>query len=155
MSAEKLEGTVLDHVKNLYAHPKVQERIVYGGKNPEEMDREKEINRIEREIATEPIKMQRAHDAYERGIIQLEEYEENLARIRQETAKNRMEKDRLLSLSSLTAQKASAIQKLVASFKDFDTIWDTMELDERKLILRSIIKEIRAGDGSVEIEFIF
>jgi len=155
MSAEKLEGTVLDHVKNLYAHPKVQERIVYGGKNPEEMDREKEINRIEREIATEPIKMQRAHDAYERGIIQLEEYEENLARIRQETAKNHMEKDRLLSLSSLTAQKASAIQKLVASLKDFDTIWDAMELDERKLILRSIIKEIRAGDGRVEIGFIF
>ena len=99
--------------------------------------------------------MQRAHDAYERGIIPIDEYDANLARIRQETAKDHMEKDRLLSLSSLTAQKASAIEKLVASFKDFDTIWNAMELDEQKLILRSIIKEIRAGDGRTEIDFIF
>jgi len=29
-----------------------------------------------------------------------------------------------------------------------------MELDEQKLILRSIVKEIRAGDSRVEINFI-
>lgn len=40
------------------------------------------------------------------------------------------------------------------SKRDFDTAWAAMEHDERKLILRSIIKEIRAGDGHVEIDFI-
>ena len=48
-----------------------------------------------------------------------------------------------------------AIQKLVASLKDFDTLWNAMALDERKMILRSIIKQIRAGNGAVEIDFIF
>ena len=47
-----------------------------------------------------------------------------------------------------------ALQKLVVSLKDFDTAWGVMELDEKKLILRSIIKEIRAGQGKVEIDFI-
>jgi site-specific DNA recombinase len=154
MSATKLEGEVLDHVKNLYAHPKVQERIIYDGKNTEEIDREKEIARLEREIATESVKMQRQNDVYERGIIQIEEYEANIKRIKEETVKSRMERDRLLSLSSRTAQKVSAIQKLVASFKDFDTIWNAMQLDEKKMILRSIIREIRAGNDHVEIDFI-
>jgi site-specific DNA recombinase len=154
MSAIKLEGEVLDHIKNLYAHPKVQERIIYDGKNSEEMDREKEIARLQREIATEPVKIQRQNDVYERSIIPIEEFEANIKRIREETARNHMEVERLLSLSSLTAQKASAIQKLVASFKDFDTIWGAMQLDEKKMILRSIIREIRAGNDKVEIDFI-
>lgn len=155
MSAEKLESEVLDHIKNLYAHPKVQEQIVYNEKNQEEADREKDIARLEREAALEPIKMQKQNDAYERGIISIEEYEENINRIREESAKSHMEKNRLLSLSSLTAQKLAAVQKLVASLKNFDAAWGKMELDEKKLILRSIIREIRAGNGKVEIDFIF
>ena len=49
---------------------------------------------------------------------------------------------------------AAAIQKLVSSLKDFDRAWKAMQLDEKKLILRSIIKEIRGGNGKVEIDFI-
>ena len=154
MSAVKLETAVLDHVKNLYNHPKVQEQIVYRGKDLEETDAERELACLEREIAMEPIKMQRQHDAYERGIISMDEYEANLTRIREETAKNHMAKDRIIALSSLTAQKVSAMEKLMASLKDFDTAWSKMMLDEKKLILRSIIKQIRAGGGTVEIDFI-
>ncbi len=153
MSATKLESEVLDHVRNLYAHPKLQEQIVYSG-NAEENEREKEIARIAHEIAGEPVKIQRQNEVYERGIIPIEEYEANIKRIREETAKSRMEQERLASLSSLTAQRAAAVQKLVASFKDFDAIWGAMELDEKKSILRSIIREIRAGNDHVEIDFI-
>lgn len=151
MSADKLESAVLDHVKNLYAHPKVQERIVYDGKS----EGEKEIARLGREIESEAARIDRQTVAYEREIIPVEEYEANVQRIREEGRKNRMERDRLLTQSSLTAQKSLAVQKLVASLKDFDTLWNAMELDEQKMILRSIIKQIRAGDGKTEIDFIF
>ena len=154
MSRDKLESTVLDHVKNLYAHPKVQERIVYDGKHPEETEREKEILRLQREVELEPSKIQRQTLAYERGIIPIEEYDANIERIREETTRNRADMNRLLSLSSLTTQHGLAMHKLVASMKDFDRLWDELELDERKLILRSIIREIRAGGGRVEIDFI-
>ena len=92
--------------------------------------------------------------AYERGISTIEEYQARVEKIREETKKSRMERDSLATLSSLTAQKGASIQKLAASMKDFDTAWAAMEHDERKLILRSIIKEIRAGEGRVEIDFI-
>ncbi len=65
----------------------------------------------------------------------------------------RMERDRVKSASSLTAQNQGMLEKLVASLKDFDAAWEAMELDERKLILRSVIKEIRAGEVKVEIDF--
>lgn len=154
MSAIKLESEVLNHIKNIYSHPKVQEKIIYDEKGQDETDREKEIIRLEREIAMEPVKMERQHDAYEKGITTIEEYEARVEKIREEIAKSRMERDHLVSLSSLTAQKVASIQKLVASMRDFDTAWEAMELDERKMILRSIIKEIRAGEGKVEIDFI-
>ena len=155
MSAQKLESAVLDHVKNLYAHPKVQERIVYDGKNEDEYERDAEIMRLGREIESESSKIERHTVAYERGIIPVEEYEANIQRIREETQKSRAAQDRLLTLSSQTAQHSFAVQKLVASLKDFDTLWNAMELDERRMILRSIIKQIRAGDGKAEIDFIF
>lgn len=155
MSAQKLESAVLDHVKNLYAHPKVQERIVYDGKSEKENEQESEIARLGREIESEASKIERQTIVYERGIISVEAYEANVQRIREETRKSRTDRDRLLTLSSLTAQHSVAIQKLVASLKDFDTLWNAMELDERKMILRSIIRQIRAGNGRTEIDFIF
>jgi hypothetical protein len=44
--------------------------------------------------------------------------------------------------------------KLVSSMHDFDNFWAALQIDEKKLIVRSIIKEIRAGEGTVEIDFI-
>jgi Recombinase zinc beta ribbon domain len=153
MSAQKLESAVLDHVKNLYAHPKVQERIVYDGKGDEEKERESEIARLGREIESAAAKIERQTTAYERGIIPVREYEANIQRIRDETRKSSMDRDRLLTQSSLTAQRCAATEKLLASLKDFDALSNTMELDERKMILRSIIREIRAGNGRTEIDF--
>ena len=68
MSALKLEGAVIDQIKNLYSHPKVQEKIVYDGKDQSILDNEKEIARLTREIALLPEKEKRHTDAYERGL---------------------------------------------------------------------------------------
>ena len=155
MSADKLEGAVLDHIKNLYSHPKVQENITYTGGSQDENDREKTIARLDRDIESGPMREQRHQEAYERGVETIEQLDAHISRIREEVQKSRMEKERLLILSTATTHKVAITRKLVASLKDFDACWDKMELDERKMILRSIIKEIRAGDNKVEIDFIF
>ncbi|MEI6316251.1 MAG: recombinase family protein [bacterium] len=155
MSADKLEGAVLDHIKNLYSHPKVQENITYTAGNQEENDREKTIARLNRDIESGPAREQRHQEAYEKGVETLEQLDAHISRIRQEIQKSRVEVERLSLLSTTTAQKVAVTRKLVASLKDFDACWDKMELDEKKMILRSIIKEIRAGDNKVEIDFIF
>ena len=154
MSATKLESEVLNHIKNLYCHPKVQEKIVYDRNDYITGDREKEIKRLEREIMLYPEKENRHLEAYEKGVESLEQYQNSIARLREENMKMHVERDSLTSLCSLSAQKEAVMAKLVESMKDFDTFWNALQLDEKKLILRSIIREIRAGDGKVEIDFI-
>ncbi len=154
MSATKLEGAVIDHIKNLYNHPKVQEQIVFDGKNPESLSHEKELQRLEREISLVEEKEKRHADAYERGIETLDQYQVNIKRIRDENQQNHVAKEHLLSQCSLSTQKMEIMTKLVNSMHGFDTFWKALQIDEKKLILRSIIKEIRAGDGKVEIDFI-
>ncbi len=154
MSAIKLEGAVIDHIKNLYAHPKVQEKIIYDGKDQVSIDNEKEIARLTREITILPEKEKRHTEAYEKGLQTLEQYEDNLARLRSESKKNHMDKGRLETERSLTTQKSDVVAKLVNSMHNFDTFWNALQLDEKKLIIRSIIGQIRAGDGRVEVDFI-
>ena len=110
---------------------------------------------LDEEIKSEKSKIDRLTVAYERGLISFEEYEDRVRQIREETEKNHVEMGRLASLQSATAQQAFARQKIVHCLRDFDALWTAMALDERKLILRRIIKEIRAGNGSVEVDFIF
>jgi hypothetical protein len=152
MSATKLEGSVIDHIKNLYAHPKVQESIVYDGKNPNAIDNEREIARLEREIALLPEKEKRHLEAYEKGLQTIEQCEANIARLRAETKRNRVEADGFKTEHSLTAQKSDVVAKLVASMHDFENFWGALQLDEKKLIVRSIIREIRAGDGGGKVK---
>lgn len=154
MSANKLEGAVLDHIKNLYSHPKVQENITYGSNNQEDIERERSIIRLQKEIEMGSTKEQRHKEMYEKGLETMEDLEINISRIREEVQKNRARVDKYIVESSTAAQKMVAVRKLVSSLKDFDVCWGKMELDEKKMILRSIIKEIRAGDGRVEIDFI-
>lgn len=154
MSADKLESAVLDYIKNLYAHPKIQDQVVHQGNSSEEIERENEIARLRREVELEGTKIDRQTLAYERGITPIEEYQANVERIRDDAKRNRMEVDRLLSHSSIAAQHTAVVQKLTASMKDFDSFWKALELDEKKLILRSIIRQIRAGNGRVEVDFI-
>jgi hypothetical protein len=101
-----------------------------------------------------PEKEKRHTDAYERGLETIEQYKENLARLRAESEKSHKVKDNLETLCSLTAQKSDVMTKLVTSMHDFDNFWAALQIDEKKLIVRSIIREIRAGEGTVEVDFI-
>ncbi len=154
MSGEKLEAMVLDQIKSVYGHPKVQASIDRNGDDQEEKDRARKILQLEKDIQAGPTKEQRHKEAYEKEIETLEELGANISRIREEVKEYRMELYDLNSLSSATTQREVSVRKLVSNIKDFDNVWKGMKLDEQKTILRSIIKEIRAGDGHVEVDFI-
>lgn len=154
MSGEKLEAVVLDQIKSVYGHPKVQASIDRNGDDQEEKTRARKILQLEKDIQAGPIKEQRHKEAYEKGIETLEELGTNISRIREEIKKYHVELYDLNSLSSATTQREVSVRKLVSNIKDFDNVWKSMKLDEQKAILRGIIKEIRAGDGHVEVDFI-
>ena len=50
MSATKLEGMVIDHIKNLYSHPKVQEKIKNLLRTQLEMSHDEEVKNVIKKI---------------------------------------------------------------------------------------------------------
>ena len=52
-------------------------------------------------------------------------------------------------------ERRQELEKFTKSLEDFNTLWDNAEFEERKHFLRMIIKEIRAGNGNIEIDFRF
>jgi len=52
-------------------------------------------------------------------------------------------------------ERQKEIEKFVKSLEDFDILWDNATFEEKKHFLRTIIKEIRAGNGKIEIDFRF
>lgn len=59
-----------------------------------------------------------------------------------------------IKIEALNSRR-SELEKFTKSLEDFDFLWDNAELDEKKYFLRSILKEVRAGNGKVEIDFRF
>jgi hypothetical protein len=55
----------------------------------------------------------------------------------------------------LIQERRQELEKFTKSLEDFDVLWDSSSLEERKHFLRSIVKEIRAGNGKIEIDFRF
>ncbi len=153
MSAEKLENAVLDHIRNIYKHPKVQERIIYKDNSKTRKNLEREIHKQDTELARIPQRMSRQEEAYETNVITIEEYGKAIQRLRSDEKRIEEEIMRLKGALHQLGQNMETLQRFAATLKDFDTMWPKLHLDEKKIILRTIIREVRAGNDRVEIDF--
>lgn len=154
MSADKLENSVIDQIRNIYNHPKVQKQIVYKGNERTQRKFEKELQKLTLERTRVPQRMQRQQEAFEANVSTVEEYGQALQRLRDDEKRIDDEINRIKSYILQVNQNADTLQKFAATLKNFDKLWPKLTLDEKKHILRTIIKQIRAGDGRVEIDFV-
>ncbi len=155
MSAEKLEGFVIAQIKNLLNNPIAKQRLIFDRSIKLDQDLKEDYNRAIKALAEIPKKLQRQQEAYEAGLITLEEYGIAVKRLREEESMYRaVAGDYEIKLQELK-EKQEKIEKFVKSLEDFDTLWDNATFEEKKHFLRSIIKEIRAGNGKIEIDFRF
>lgn len=154
MSADKLENSVLDQIRNIYSHPKVQKRIVYKDNEQTRKSLETELRKQEKELERIPERELRQQEAYERNIITIEDYGNAMQRLREDKIRIAQEVSRVRSSLHQLGQNIDTLQRFAATLKDFDKFWPKLTLDEQKLILRTIIRQIRAGDGRVEIDFV-
>lgn len=155
MSAEKLESSVLGQIKNLINNPIARERLIMDRSVKLDSDIKTDYGKAQRVLADIPSKRQRQQEAYEAGLITLEEYGIALQRLRDEENMYRaVTGDYDIKLQQLN-EREQEISKFVQSLEDFDTLWDNATLEERKHFLRAIIKEIRAGNNKIEIDFRF
>lgn len=154
MSADKVEGAVTDQIRNIYNHPKVQDKIIYKGNHKTKTGLERELKQLEKEKIRIPERLKRQQEAYEMNVIPIEEYGKALQRLREGEENIDREITRINSTLFQLGQNIEILQKFAVTLKNFDRLWPRISLEEKKQILRTIIKQIRAGDGRVEIDFV-
>lgn len=155
MSAAKLEGFVLDQIKSLLNNPSVRDKLIYNKQVKLTTTFTKDVEQADRKLQEIPAKMKRQQEAYEAGLIDLDEYGVAMQRLRDERNKYHAvtegSKTKVLELN----KRERELQKFLESLSDFDNLWEAANLAERKHFLRMVVKEIRAGNGKVEIDYRF
>jgi len=154
MSATKLEGAVLDQIRSLYGNQKIQKQIIYKGNDETKQNLSDELLKLEQEHNRLPERLKRQQEAFERNIITVEEYGNAMTRLRDEGGRYELEVTRLKTNLLQLDQNIDVMKRFANTLKDFDNLWGKMMLDEKKQILRTVIKQIRAGDGKIEIDFV-
>lgn len=155
MSATRLEEFVVNQIRNLVNNPTARERLIFD-RNIQITDGLKEdYDLAARHMSDIDRRRQRVKEAYEAGIDSLVVYAANKARLDEEEKKyHAVTGEYDFKIQELNKRKEE-LEKFTKSLEDFDFLWDNALLEEKKHFLRSIIKEIRAGNGKVEIDFRF
>lgn len=155
MSGEKLESFVMGQIKNLINNPIARERLIFDRNVKLDNDLQDDSDRASKYLSDIPNKLQKQQEAYEAGLITLDEYGFAVKRLRDEENKYRtVVGDYGFKVQQLT-ERREELEKFTKSLEDFDTLWDNAILEEKKHFLKSIVKEIRAGNGKIEIDFRF
>lgn len=155
MSAEKLESFVVNQIRNLINNPIARERLIFDRSIKLDEDLQEDYQRALKALSEIPKKLQRQQEAYEAGLITLEEYGAAVKRLREEESMYHMVAGDYQTKVQMLKERQQEIEKFVQSLEDFDTLWDNATLEEKKHFLRTIIKEIRAGNGKIEIDWRF
>ncbi len=78
-----------------------------------------------------------------------------MKRLEEEENKYHVVTDEYKTKLQLMNERRKELEKFTKSLEDFNFLWDRAILEERKHFLRAIIKEIRAGNGKIEIDWRF
>ena len=155
MSGEKLEEFVLNQVKNIINNPIARERLIFDRSTKLDTDTKDDYKRGVKTLEEIPRKLQKQQEAYEAGLITLEEYGIAVKRLRDEESKYRAVTGEHQVLLQQLQERQQELDKFLKNLQNFDTLWDNATLEEKKHFLRMIIREVRAGNGKVEIDFRF
>lgn len=155
VSASKLEEFVLNQIRNLINNPTAREKLIFDRNITITGEFEQDYDYAVRKISDINQRRRRVKDAYEAGIDSLEVYAANIKRLDEEEKQyHAVAGDYEIKLQQLNERKQE-LEKFTKSLEDFNTLWDNSEFLERKHFLRAILKEVRAGNGKIEIDFRF
>lgn len=155
MSATKLEDFVLNQIRNLVNNPTAREKLIFDRNLAISESLEDEYKRTSQQLANIERRRERVKDAYEAGVDSLEVYAANKTRLDEEENKYRVVTDEYKTKVDEINRRRKNLEKFTKSLEDFDTLWENSTLQEKKHVLRMIIKEVRAGNGKIEVDFRF
>ncbi len=155
MSATRLEEFVLNQIRNLVNNPTARERLILDKNITITENLEADANLAAKHLADIDRRRERVKEAYEAGIDSIEVYAANIKRLDEEENKYHVVTDEYKTKLQLVNERRKELEKFTKSLEDFDILWDSANLEEKKHFLRAIIKEIRAGNGKIEIDWRF
>lgn len=154
MSANKLEGIVISQVKNYLNSPAVRRQLEEETAKPLVARRKvTAVNRAEEELSKIPAMRRKQQEAYEKGLLTIEEYGEAISRLR--TRENGLRADITKSNINGMGSKDQKVnhQEIWKAVKDFDGFWKSLDFMGKKQFLRNVIEKVVAGNNQVEVYF--
>lgn len=155
MSATKLEGFVLNQIRNLVNNPTARERLILDRNITITDNLKEDYGYAEKMLADIARRRERVKEAQEAGIDSLEVYAERIKKLDEEELKFHAVSGDYQNKLRILNERKQELEKFTKSLDDFNTLWDNSELEERKHFLRMIVKEVRAGNEKIEIDFRF
>lgn len=155
MSATKLEDFVLNQIRNLINNPTARERLILDRNITITDNLKDDYDLASKGLADIARRRERVKEAQEAGIDSLEVYGERMRKLDEEENKYRAVAGDYENKLRILNERKQELEKFTKSLDDFNTLWDSSEFEEKKHFLRSIIKEIRAGNGRIDIDFRF
>jgi site-specific DNA recombinase len=155
MSATRLEEFVLNQIRNLINNPTARERLIFDRNLAISDNFSDDYKYAAKQITDIERRRQRVKEAYEAGIDSIDVYAANMKRLAEDENKYHTVSDEYQSKLQSLNERREELEKFTKSLEDFNILWGTAEFEEKKHFLRMMLKEIRAGNGKIEIDFRF
>ena len=155
--AGELEEAVWEHIKGLMRDP---ERLLaqfedFARSTSENGDREEaEAKKFEAHLKRLSREQTRLVDAYQAGIIELEELEERRSKIAQRREGLRTQYDQQAQVRRQAAQAREVLEDLQAFCRRIDARLDDATFEEKQAILQLLIERIIVGEDTLEIRHV-
>ena len=154
MSAVKLESTVISQLRNYFNSPAMKKMIQGETTKPLDIKKKKSpLNKIEEELNKIPEMKQKQQQAYERGIITIEEYGDIIGRLRKRENELYTDKARYSQNDKSKNDNKIDKQKLWKAVKDFDGFWKSLDFLGKKQFLKQVLEKVEAGNSQVNVYF--
>jgi site-specific DNA recombinase len=152
-----IEPVVWEHIRALLGRPELilaYLREQREGDGPELTDAQRNLRRLERQRAALAREEQRLIDAYQAGVLELDELRARRQRLR-EAGRRLDERAEVLRRQAIQAQQAEALAETVGAFCErigAQLAEPTFEVKQK--VLRLVVERIVVGDDQITIEHV-
>ena len=154
MSASKLESAVITQVKSYFSSPAMKRLILEETSKPLQIKRSQNpVDRLNAQLEKLPQMRKKQQEAFEKGLITLDEYGEAMGRLREQENKFRVDIAKYSDNQQVSDINKVDRQKIWEAVKDFDSFWESLDFLGRKQFLKSVLERVEAGNNMIEVYY--
>jgi len=157
ISKKKVETVVVEKIKELSNNPEAQEEFIKQSRSTKKVEVSARIKMIEgclTETAKSRERVRKLLITQDFDAHTIEDFKNELTQLDLQEISQRKELESLNIEFTHEAETENMTREAILSLMDFDKIWESAELDRRKMLLATIIKKVVVNnEKEVYIEF--